>query len=94
MASSAYKLARATASLRFPADAVMVTAPDYDESAGAPIVMPQNTWHRFHAPEGVSLMTATPKPTEHLTVDHLPPMLVEPLVRGAPGVFGDRFGQA
>jgi len=38
-------------------------------SAGTTIVVPQNTWHRFHAPDGVSLVTATPRPTEHLTVD-------------------------
>jgi mannose-6-phosphate isomerase-like protein (cupin superfamily) len=38
-------------------------------SAGTMIIVPQGTWHRFHAPEGVSLLTATPKPTEHLTVD-------------------------
>jgi mannose-6-phosphate isomerase-like protein (cupin superfamily) len=31
------------------------------------IVVPQNTWHRFEAPDGVSLVTATPQPTEHLT---------------------------
>jgi hypothetical protein len=30
--------------------------------------VPQNTWHRFEAPDGVSLMTATPQPTEHLAV--------------------------
>jgi mannose-6-phosphate isomerase-like protein (cupin superfamily) len=33
------------------------------------VIVPQGTWHRFHSPEGVSLVTATPKPTEHLTVD-------------------------
>jgi mannose-6-phosphate isomerase-like protein (cupin superfamily) len=38
-------------------------------SAGMMVVMPQGTWHRFHAPEGVTVVTATPKPTEHLTVD-------------------------
>jgi len=38
-------------------------------SAGMMVIMPQGTWHRFHAPEGVSVVTATPKPTEHLTVD-------------------------
>jgi mannose-6-phosphate isomerase-like protein (cupin superfamily) len=38
-------------------------------SAGMVAIVPQNTWHRFHAPDGVSLVTATPKPTEHLTVD-------------------------
>ena len=38
-------------------------------STGMMVIMPQGTWHRFHAPEGVSVVTATPKPTEHLTVD-------------------------
>src|SRR5437667_12359865 len=38
-------------------------------SAGMIVIVPQGTWHRFHSPGGVSLMTATPKPTEHLTVD-------------------------
>ena len=37
--------------------------------AGMLVVVPQNAWHRFEAPDGVGLMTATPKPTEHLTVD-------------------------
>ena len=38
-------------------------------TAGMLVIVPQGTWHRFAAPEGVTLMTATPKPTEHLTVD-------------------------
>ena len=37
-------------------------------SAGMVAIVPQNTWHRFAAPDGVSLMTATPQPTEHLSV--------------------------
>jgi mannose-6-phosphate isomerase-like protein (cupin superfamily) len=41
----------------------------HEVSAGTTIVVPQNTWHRFHAPNGVSIVTATPRPTEHLTVD-------------------------
>src|SRR3989449_2165526 len=41
----------------------------YPVSAGMMVIVPQGTWHRFHSPEGVSLVTATPKPTEHLTVD-------------------------
>ncbi len=41
----------------------------YAVSAGMTVIVPQGTWHRFHSPEGVSLVTATPKPTEHLTVD-------------------------
>ena len=36
--------------------------------AGMLAIVPQNTWHRFEAPDGVSLLTATPQPTEHLTV--------------------------
>ena len=35
---------------------------------GMMAIVPQGTWHRFEAPEGVSLMTATPQPTQHLTV--------------------------
>lgn len=37
--------------------------------AGMLVIVPQNTWHRFESQDGVALMTATPKPTEHLTVD-------------------------
>ena len=37
--------------------------------AGMVAIVPQNTWHRFESPGGVSIVTATPKPTEHLTVD-------------------------
>jgi mannose-6-phosphate isomerase-like protein (cupin superfamily) len=36
--------------------------------AGMVAIVPQGTWHRFEAPDGVTLMTATPQPTEHLTV--------------------------
>lgn len=41
----------------------------YALSAGMVVIVPQGAWHRFHAPERVSLLTARPKPTEHLTVD-------------------------
>ena len=37
-------------------------------SAGMVVVVPQGQWHRFEAPDGVSLMTATPFPTEHVAV--------------------------
>ena len=40
----------------------------YELSAGMVAIVPQNTWHRFAAPDGVSLMTATPQPTQHLSV--------------------------
>ncbi len=38
-------------------------------SAGMLVVVPRNAWHQFVAPDGVSVMTATPQPTEHLRVD-------------------------
>jgi mannose-6-phosphate isomerase-like protein (cupin superfamily) len=37
-------------------------------SAGMIAIVPQGTWHRFESPEGVTLMTATPQPTDHPTV--------------------------
>jgi mannose-6-phosphate isomerase-like protein (cupin superfamily) len=37
--------------------------------AGMTVVVPQGAWHRFRAPNGVGIITATPRPTEHLTVD-------------------------
>ena len=38
-------------------------------TAGTLAVVPQNCWHRFHAPEGVTLLTATPQPTDHSTAE-------------------------
>jgi mannose-6-phosphate isomerase-like protein (cupin superfamily) len=49
----------------------------YEIKAGMIVVVPQGAWHRFHAPHGVRLMTATPKPTEHLTVDIEDPRTLE-----------------
>ena len=37
--------------------------------AGMMTVVPRGMWHQFVAPGGVSLMTVTPQPTEHLRVD-------------------------
>jgi mannose-6-phosphate isomerase-like protein (cupin superfamily) len=37
--------------------------------AGMVAIVPQGMWHRFESANGVTLITATPKPTEHLTVD-------------------------
>jgi len=37
--------------------------------AGLVAVIPQGTWHRFHSPEGVTLMTATPSPSEVVELD-------------------------
>jgi mannose-6-phosphate isomerase-like protein (cupin superfamily) len=38
-------------------------------TAGSLVVVPQNAWHQFDSPDGVSLMTTTPQPTENLEVD-------------------------
>jgi len=38
-------------------------------SSGMLTVVPQGTWHRFHAPSGVTVLTVTPQPTDHSTAD-------------------------
>jgi mannose-6-phosphate isomerase-like protein (cupin superfamily) len=45
--------------------------------AGMIAVNPQGTWHRFHSPEGVTLMTATPFPSEVIDDDVDDPRTVE-----------------
>lgn len=34
--------------------------------AGMLVIVPQGAWHRFATPDGVTLMTTTPQPTQHL----------------------------
>jgi quercetin dioxygenase-like cupin family protein len=46
-------------------------------TAGMIAIVPQNAWHQFEAPEGVSVMTITPQPTEHVRVDVPDPRTVE-----------------
>ncbi len=41
----------------------------FEMTAGMMIVIPQGHWHLFQAPDGVTLMTITPQPTEHLHAD-------------------------
>ncbi|NQV59787.1 MAG: cupin domain-containing protein [Alphaproteobacteria bacterium] len=41
--------------------------------AGMIVIVPQGTWHQFTAPDGVTLMTTTPQPTEHIS-DAEPPL--------------------
>ena len=40
-----------------------------DLAAGMLVVVPQDHWHRFNAPDGVTVMTVTPQPTEHTFAD-------------------------
>jgi mannose-6-phosphate isomerase-like protein (cupin superfamily) len=51
--------------------------------AGMTLIVPQGAWHRFHAPDGVSIVTATPRPTEHLTVDVEDPRTLSDTLRAA-----------
>ena len=41
----------------------------FNLSAGAFVVIPQGAWHRFESTDGVSLMTATPQPSDFSAVD-------------------------
>jgi len=46
----------------------MITADgprSFQMRGGMMIVVPQGHWHRFHAPHRVTVLTATPQPTEH-----------------------------
>jgi mannose-6-phosphate isomerase-like protein (cupin superfamily) len=45
--------------------------------AGMIAVNPQGTWHRFHSSEGVTLMAATPFPSEVIEIDVDDPRTVE-----------------
>jgi len=36
--------------------------------AGMMVIVPQGMWHRFDSPDGVTLITATPQPTDHPAV--------------------------
>ncbi|MBL4603109.1 MAG: cupin domain-containing protein [Emcibacteraceae bacterium] len=38
-------------------------------SAGMVTVVPKGLWHRFHAPDGVTVLTVTPHPTDHSSAD-------------------------
>ena len=40
-----------------------------DMKAGMLTVVPQGCWHRFNAPEGVTLLTATPQPTDESSAE-------------------------
>ncbi|MEQ9638764.1 MAG: cupin domain-containing protein [Alphaproteobacteria bacterium] len=44
---------------------------DLDLKTGMLTVVPQGCWHRFKSADGVTVLTATPQPTDHTT--ELPP---------------------
>jgi mannose-6-phosphate isomerase-like protein (cupin superfamily) len=41
----------------------------FEMTAGTMIIVPQGCWHHFRAPDGVTVMTITPQPTEHIHAD-------------------------
>ena len=45
--------------------------------AGMVVIVPRGARHRFEAPDGVSLMTSTPQPTQHLSFAIDDPRTVE-----------------
>jgi mannose-6-phosphate isomerase-like protein (cupin superfamily) len=46
-------------------------------TAGMIAIVPQGIWHQFEAPDGVSVLTATPQPTDHVGVDVEDPRMLE-----------------
>ena len=46
--------------------------------AGMVAIVPPGMWHRFESADGVTLMTATPQPTDHPTVDVEDPRTILP----------------
>ena len=40
-----------------------------DMKAGMLTVVPQGCWHRFNAPDGVTVLTATPQPTDESSAE-------------------------
>jgi mannose-6-phosphate isomerase-like protein (cupin superfamily) len=36
---------------------------------GSMIVVPQSIWHRFESPDGVTVLSVTPQPTDHSQAD-------------------------
>jgi len=42
---------------------------DLELSAGMVTMVPQGCWHKFHAPDGVTVVTMTPSPTDHSAAD-------------------------
>lgn len=37
----------------------------FEMTGGMLVVVPQGCWHRFESPNGVTVLTMTPQPTEH-----------------------------
>ena len=44
---------------------------------GMMLIVPQGMWHRFDSTDGVTLITATPQPTDHPAIDVEDPRTLE-----------------
>jgi mannose-6-phosphate isomerase-like protein (cupin superfamily) len=42
---------------------------ELEMTSGMLAVVPAGCWHKFNAPDGVTVMTATPPPTDHSSAD-------------------------
>jgi len=47
-------------------------------AAGMLAIVPRDAWHRFECPEGVTLLTVTPQPSEHVREDVADPRTISP----------------
>jgi mannose-6-phosphate isomerase-like protein (cupin superfamily) len=45
--------------------------------SGMIVIVPRGMWHRFDSPDGVTLITVTPQPTDHPNVDVEDPRTLE-----------------
>lgn len=50
----------------------------FSVSAGMLAIVPKGAWHRFHYPDGVTLLTVTPGQSDYVRADTDDPLSVEP----------------
>jgi len=50
----------------------------FDVRAGMLAIVPKGVWHRFHYPDGVTLMTVTPGQSDYIRIDTDDPLSAEP----------------
>jgi mannose-6-phosphate isomerase-like protein (cupin superfamily) len=50
----------------------------FDVKAGMLAIVPKGVWHRFHYPDGVTLLTVTPGKSDYVRADVDDPLSVEP----------------
>lgn len=58
-------------------------------AAGMVAIVPKDVWHKFEAPDGVCVVTATPQPTVHAAAEVDDPRTLELRETGGPPVRGN-----